>query len=58
MLEVFEEVGLPREKFGTQSMRSGGATLAANSGGSRQALDGAQGMEVFRVCGRVCQDLF
>ena len=32
MLKVFEEVGLPREKFGTHSMRSGGATLAANSG--------------------------
>ena len=32
MLEVFLEVGLPKEKFGTHSMRSGGATLAANSG--------------------------
>ena len=32
MLEVFQEVGLPKEKFGTHSMRSGGATLAANSG--------------------------
>ena len=32
MLKVFQEVGLPKEKFGTHSMRSGGATLAANSG--------------------------
>ena len=32
MLEVFREVGLPKEKFGTHSMRSGGATLAADSG--------------------------
>ena len=32
MLEVFQEAGLPKEKFGTHSMRSGGATLAANSG--------------------------
>ena len=27
MLEVFLEVGLPKEKFGTHSMKSGGATL-------------------------------
>ena len=32
LLKVFQEVGLPVEKFGTHSMRSGGATLAANSG--------------------------
>ncbi len=29
---MFQEVGLPVEKFGMHSMRSGGATLAANSG--------------------------
>lgn len=32
VLQVFQEVGLPVERFGTHSMRSGGATLAANSG--------------------------
>ena len=32
VLEVFEEVGLPAQKFGLHSLRAGGATLAANSG--------------------------
>ena len=32
VLEVFQEVGLPVQKFGLHSLRAGGATLAANSG--------------------------
>ena len=32
VLEVFQEVGLPVQKFGLHSLRAGGVTLAANSG--------------------------
>ena len=32
VLAVFQEVGLPVQKFGLHSLRAGGATLAANSG--------------------------
>ena len=32
MLEVFQDVGLPVQKFGLYSLRAGGATLAAKNG--------------------------
>ena len=32
VLEAFEKIGLPRNKFGLHSLRSGGATSAANIG--------------------------
>ena len=32
VLDVFQEIGLPVQKFGLHSLRAGGATLAANSG--------------------------
>lgn len=32
MLEKFESIGLPRDRFGTHSCRAGGATAAANAG--------------------------
>ena len=32
LLEVFQDVGLPVQKFGLYSLRAGGATLAAKNG--------------------------
>ena len=57
LLEVFEEVSLPQEKFGTHSMRSGGATLAANSGVPDRLWMEHGGWKSFRSA-VVCQDLF
>ena len=48
MLEVFQEVGLPVQKFGLHSLTAGAANLAANSGVSDRLWMEPGGRRSFR----------